>query len=92
MPVTKNPFNIWWMTASPEQKADAAAVAGTTVQALRQIAHAWRTGGVPSTTAETAQAIEHACSAVGGPIVLRTDLCHACARCEYAEHAIKHRK
>lgn len=69
---------------------DLAERAGTSLAVLRQIAGAYRTGGVPSTTPEVARAIEKATEKVTpGDVVQREHLCRACGACELAKAARK---
>jgi len=74
-----NPLLTWWTSASPEDKKALAEAAGTTVPALHQSAHAYRSSGELSLSPELARRIEIALNGA----VKREQMCPACSRCEY---------
>lgn len=83
-----NALKNWMDRATPEQKKQLAAMANTTLGALRQAAGAWRTDGVPSLTPEFARRIELAAANIKDPELpklRREQLCIACSNCEYAK-------
>lgn len=66
---------------TPAQRAAAAEKIGTSTESLRQMAKAYRTGGRPSLTPETAAKVE---KVLGVP---REATCLACATCSLARTA-----
>ena len=79
---------VTWLTvATPAQRARLAKLAGTSVNYLYQLASGHR-----SARANLARDLELASKRVTAtdpslPILLRTDLCDACSRCEFAKAA-----
>jgi DNA-binding transcriptional regulator YdaS (Cro superfamily) len=78
-----NAFKAWMGRASPGEKKALATAAASSVAHLRQVAHGYRTLGIPTTSPELARKIE---LATGGA-VLREDICPACRACELASIA-----
>lgn len=75
-----NPLLTLWLSMSPDQKRDLAAACGSTVGALHQAAHAYRTAGALTLSPELARTIEIALDGA----VKREQMCPACTKCEYA--------
>lgn len=73
----------WWRGADADERHDVAQAAEMTPEVLRQAAHAYRTDGAPALSPDAARRVEHA---LGGR-VLRSELCPACGRCEFAPKA-----
>ena len=73
----------WWQGATPEGKRNLAAAVGTTVPALHQMAHAYRTAGVVNLSPETAKKIEQALAGA----IKREHLCRDCRECDLAAKA-----
>lgn len=85
-----NKMKLWLSKATKDEAIKLAAMAGTSLGVLRQIAGGYRTGGVASTTPATAKAIEKAAAQFGHlPELKRGDLCIACGKCEYYREANK---
>jgi len=88
---TKNVMQKWMDAATPKQREQLAKLAGTTLGTLRQIAGGYRTGGKLQVGPELARSLEIASRKVNRStpeamaILLRTDLCPACGRCEFAK-------
>lgn len=78
-----NPLKKWWITATPYQRDALAHEIGTTTQALRQMAMAYKTDGEVSLSPTTAAAIEKALHGA----LRREDLCTACGLCDLAKLA-----
>lgn len=84
----------WLDRANPDQQADLARLAGTTLGTLRQIAGSYRTEGKPSVTPDLARRIELAADKIGPggvflPPIHREKLAPACASCEFAKQCRK---
>lgn len=79
----ENPLITWWQQATPEQKRVLAELSGTTVAAMHQAAHAYRSDGQLRITPEFAARIERASAQLEGlPLLRREDLSPTCAACE----------
>ena len=76
-----NTLLTWWRKATADEKKAVAAECSTTVESIHQMAHAYRTNGVPTLGAGMAVAIDHA---TGGAVPRKTT-CQACAACEYVK-------
>ena len=74
----------WWRDATKKDKEKLAKLAGHTVGQLGQLA-----GGHRQASPESARRIELGTVKIAHdttlPIVLRSDLCSACGKCEYAK-------
>lgn len=81
-----NKLMNWAKTHTIAERKTLADKAKLSYAVLMQIAGAYRTNGVVSTTPETAAAIE-AASIEMGDTIKREDLCQACGRCELAKVA-----
>lgn len=84
-----NSLARWMAKATPVSRERLAHLADTTLGTLRQIAGSYRTKGRPRVTPELAARIERAVKTIGGPKVLREELCPACAACEFAKRCRK---
>jgi len=91
-----NPFRKWWSAATPAQKRRLARLAKTTVGSLHQLAGSYRTKGVLHASPELARRIEigaYKMARMPGqpamPQLLRTELCPACGRCEFAQRCAR---
>jgi hypothetical protein len=87
--MARNILLRWWDHATPDEKRALAAGCDTSVAALHQAAHAYRTKGIVSLSPELARKIEIYAKEVPGrlPKLRREDLCPACAQCELAVRA-----
>lgn len=88
--MAKNKMREWLEQATREELDKLARYAKTTVGTIRQIAGGYRTEGEARTIPELARSIELASVKLardGLPVILRDDLCPACAKCEYCKAA-----
>lgn len=86
----QNAMQAWVKKATIEERKRLAKLALTTPGHIMQIAGAYRTDGVASTTPELARRLEAAAIKIhreGLPELVREDLCIACGRCELARKA-----
>lgn len=79
----ENPLKDWWARATPYQRDALAHEIGTTPQALRQMAMAYKTDGEASLSPTSAAAIEKALHGA----IRREDLCQVCGQCDLAKLA-----
>ena len=77
-----NPLLKWWRKAAPAEKQALAGNCDTTVPALHQMAHAYRTEGVLALSPEMARKVEAAL-----PQIKREQSCLACRKCDLAKIA-----
>jgi hypothetical protein len=87
-----NALQDWMDRAKPAEKKQLAALAGTTMGALRQAAGAWRTNGILRLTPEFAQKVEAATRVIHIshpelPVVTQGQLCPACNACMYFQNS-----
>lgn len=80
-----NVLHAWWNRSTPEQKKVLAELTGSTVAALHQAAHAYRSAGSLRITPDFAARIEKASGQIEGlPVLRREDLSPTCGACDYA--------
>ena len=85
MPPSKNPLHTWMTLATAGEQAELASLAGTSRAHLYQLAAGRRT-----TSAALAGRLANASRVLHRrnetlPLLRRSDLCPACAACEYAQ-------
>lgn len=88
-----NHLRLWMQSASSDEKAALADLAGTTVGTLNQIAGGYRTNGEAAIRAGLARKLEKAALVLNKrnkalPQLLRTDLSPECRECDFAQKCL----
>lgn len=85
MKIVQKPMKVWWLAASKKDKEALARIAQTSVAQLVQLAGGYRESGCSPVLARRIElATVRLAKTKELPVVLRSDLCPACAACEFA--------
>jgi hypothetical protein len=77
-----SPLKMWWLAATPQQKNTLVKLSGISKPQLTQIVHGRTVNPVAARQLELATAKMSEKTKL--PVVLRSQLCVACARCEFS--------